>query len=65
MSTPVFGPAEFARQLGVSVPTVYKMRKAGRLPAPIYVTARRPKWTSADVQTVLDSQFTGTDPLSR
>jgi predicted DNA-binding transcriptional regulator AlpA len=61
----LLSPFEFARQLGVSVPTVYKMRKAGKLPAPVYVTARRPKWTMEDVQTVLDNQFTGVDPLSR
>ena len=37
-------PADAARLLGVSRATFFKMHSSGKLPLPVYLTSRCPRW---------------------
>ncbi|MBA4063445.1 MAG: hypothetical protein C0501_06985 [Isosphaera sp.] len=42
-------PADAARLLGVSRATFFKLHAGGRLPLPVYLTPRCPRWVRAEL----------------
>ncbi|MCY4502827.1 MAG: AlpA family phage regulatory protein [Alphaproteobacteria bacterium] len=45
---------EVCRRCGISRPTVYRLIKSGKLPKPVYVAARAPRWRSDEIQEFID-----------
>jgi excisionase family DNA binding protein len=52
---PAIGPPEVAALTGLSVPTVYKMVRDRRLPAPLAISRRRLRWRRSTITAWLDS----------
>ena len=42
-------PTDAARLLGVSRATFFKMHSGGKLPLPVYLTLRTPRWVKAEL----------------
>lgn len=42
-------PADAARLLAVSRATFFKMHSAGKLPLPVYLTPRCPRWSRSEL----------------
>jgi predicted DNA-binding transcriptional regulator AlpA len=42
-------PTDAARLLGVSRATFFKMHSSGKLPMPVYLTPRTPRWVKAEL----------------
>jgi len=50
---------QVARRLAVSVRSVWRYARAGRLPAPLYPTPRSPRWRLADLERFLTAGAAG------
>jgi prophage regulatory protein len=48
-------PADAARILGVSRATFFKMHSSGKLPLPVYLTPRCPRWSRAELVAWLEA----------
>ena len=48
-------PADAARVLGVSRATFFKMHSAGKLPLPVYLTPRCPRWVRGELLSWLEA----------
>jgi predicted DNA-binding transcriptional regulator AlpA len=42
-------PADAARLLGISRASFFKLHSAGKLPLPVYLTPRCPRWVKAEL----------------
>ncbi len=51
----VLTPTDAARVLGVSRATFFKMHSAGKLPLPVYLTSRCPRWSRAELVAWLEA----------
>lgn len=45
-----YSPADAARLLGVSRAQFWKLHAAGRLPAPVYLGAKAPRWVADELR---------------
>lgn len=48
-------PRAAARDVGVSLPTFWRMVAAGRLPAPFYPSPRCPRWSPAELRAAVEA----------
>lgn len=48
-------PADAARLLGVSRATFFKLHSAGKVPLPVYLSARCPRWLRAELLAWLEA----------
>jgi excisionase family DNA binding protein len=47
---------QVARRLAVSVRSVWRHVRSGRLPAPLYPTPRAPRWRRTDLERFLEAE---------
>jgi predicted DNA-binding transcriptional regulator AlpA len=53
--TLAFSPIDAARLLGISRAQFWKLHAAGKLPAPVYLGTKAPRWVAAELRAWLEA----------
>ncbi|WP_354585010.1 helix-turn-helix transcriptional regulator [Roseomonas mucosa] len=55
LEDPLLSPPKLAERLGISLPTVWRITAEGRIPRPVYLAPRMPRWRLSEVMAALET----------
>ena len=65
LEDPLLSPPKLAERLGISLPTVWRITAEGRIPRPVYLAPRMPRWRLSEVMAALETCLLYTSPSPR
>lgn len=56
MNDTLLSATEVSRLLGLHVASLWRLTSRGEVPAPVYVSSRRPRWRAAEIEAWLEAR---------